>query len=176
MKAQHPEFEVWNQGTHGKAGVACADCHMPYMREGALKVSDHWVRSPLTNINRACQQCHHYPEQEILKRVETIQDRHFALLTSAGSALVDMLDAIKAAKAAGATEAQLEPVLEMQRKAQWRLDFVAAENSMGFHAPQELARILGESIDMSRQAQLAAVNLKTSQAQAAPVARTAPAK
>jgi nitrite reductase (cytochrome c-552) len=176
MKAQHPEFEVWNQGAHGKAGVACADCHMPYMREGALKVSDHWVRSPLTNINRACQQCHHYPEQEILKRVETIQDRHFALLTRAGSPLVDMLDAIKAAKAAGATEAQLEPVLEMQRKAQWRLDFVAAENSMGFHAPQELARILGESIDISRQAQLAAVNLKTTLAQAAPVAPTAPAK
>ena len=106
----------------------------------------------------------------------TIQDRHFALLTRTGGALVDMLDAIKAAKAAGATEAQLEPVLEMQRKAQWRLDFVAAENSMGFHAPQELARILGESIDMSRQAQLAAVNLKTTLAQAAPVAPTAPAK
>ena len=56
----------------------------------------------------------------------------------------------------------------MQRKAQWRLDFVAAENSMGFHAPQELARILGESIDMSRQAQLAAVSLKATLAQIAP--------
>jgi nitrite reductase (cytochrome c-552) len=32
---------------------------------------------------------------------------------------------------------------------------VAAENSMGFHAPAEAARILGESIDFSRQAQLA---------------------
>jgi nitrite reductase (cytochrome c-552) len=165
LKAQHPEFEVWNQGTHGKAGVACADCHMPYMREGALKVSDHWVRSPLLNINRACQQCHHYPEAEIRKRVETIQDRHFALLSRTGAAAVDMIDAIKAAKDAGATEAQLEPMLEMQRKAQWRLDFVAAENSMGFHAPQELARILGESIDMSRQAQLAATTLKTTLAQ-----------
>ena len=36
------------------------------------------------------------------------------------------------------------------------LDFVAAENSMGFHAPQELARILGESIDFARQGQLEA--------------------
>ncbi len=160
LKAQHPEFEVWNQGTHGKAGVACADCHMPYMREGALKVSDHWVRSPLLNINRACQQCHHYPEEEIRKRVETIQDRHFALLGRAGAALVDMIDAIKIAKDASASEAQLAPVLEMQRKAQWRLDFVAAENSMSFHAPQELARILAESIDLSRQAQLLATSLK----------------
>ncbi len=133
---------------------------MPYMREGALKVSDHWVRSPLLNINRACQQCHHYPESEIQQRVETIQDRHFALLARAGKALVDMLDAIKAVKGASASEAQLAPILETQRKAQWRLDFVAAENSMGFHAPQELARILGESIDLSRQAQLASVALK----------------
>jgi len=166
LKAQHPEFEVWNQGTHGKAGVACADCHMPYMREGALKVSDHWVRSPLLNINRACQQCHHYPEADIRKRVETIQDRHFALLSRAGSAAVDMIDAIKAAKEASATESQLQPIWETQRKAQWRLDFVAAENSMGFHASQELARILGESIDLSRQAQLAATILKATLAQA----------
>jgi nitrite reductase (cytochrome c-552) len=160
LKAQHPEFEVWNQGTHGKAGVACADCHMPYMREGAIKVSDHYVRSPLLNINRACQQCHHYPEEEIRKRAESIQDRHFALLSRAGAALVDMIDAIKAANDAGVSEAQLGSVLETQRQSQWRLDFVAAENSMGFHAPQELARILGESIDLSRQAQIAALALK----------------
>jgi nitrite reductase (cytochrome c-552) len=175
LKAQHPEFEVWNQGTHGKAGVACADCHMPYMREGALKVSDHWVRSPLTNINRACQQCHHYSENEIVQRVETIQDRHYALLTRAGGALVDMIDAIKAAKNASASEAQLASILELQRKAQWRLDFVAAENSMGFHAPQELARILGESIDLSRQAQLAAVSLKVTLATAPTAAKPAAA-
>jgi nitrite reductase (cytochrome c-552) len=173
LKAQHPEFEVWNQGTHAKAGVACADCHMPYKREGALKVSDHWVRSPLLNINRACQVCHHYPEDNIAKRVEAIQDRHHALLTRTGAALVDMLDAIKAVKDAGATDEQIKPMWDLQRKAQWRLDFVAAENSMGFHAPQELARILGESIDYSRQAQLAARELKVTLA-AAPAA--APAK
>jgi len=48
---------------------------------------------------------------------------------------------------------------ELQRAAQWRLDLVAAENSMGFHAPQEMARILAESIDLSRQAELKAVKL-----------------
>jgi nitrite reductase (cytochrome c-552) len=90
------------------------------------------------------------------------------LLTRTGNALVDMLDAIKAAKAANSSDAQLAPILELQRQAQWRLDFVAAENSMGFHAPQELARILGESIDVSRQAQLAAMGLKMTHSQAAP--------
>ena len=171
LKAQHPEFEVWSQGAHGKAGVACADCHMPYMREGAIKVSDHYVRSPLLNINRACQTCHRYPEAEILNRVTTIQDRHFALLGRAGGALVDMIDAIKAAKAAGADEAQLAPVLEIQRQAQWRLDFVAAENSMGFHAPQELARILAESLDLSRRGQIAVLAMKATPTPAAGAAK-----
>jgi nitrite reductase (cytochrome c-552) len=67
-----------------------------------------------------------------------------------------MLDAIVAAKKAGAAGDRLQPALDLQRKAQWRLDFVAAENSMGFHAPAETARILAESIDFSRQAERAA--------------------
>jgi len=153
LKAQHPEFEVWQQGIHSRAGVACADCHMPYERVGALKVSDHWVRSPLLNINRACQTCHPVAEKELLARVTTIQDRHHALLERAAAANVDLLDAIVAARGAGATDGQLEAARALQRKAQWRLDFVAAENSMGFHAPQELARILAESIDYARQGQ-----------------------
>jgi len=156
LKAQHPEFEVWSQGVHARAGVACADCHMPYERVGALKVSDHWVRSPLLNLNRACQTCHAVSEKELEARVLSIQDRHHALLQRAAKATTDMLDAIVAAKKEGASEPALQAAAAQHRKAQWRLDFVAAENSMGFHAPQELARILGEVIDHARQGQLEA--------------------
>jgi len=156
LKAQHPEFEVWSQGVHARAGVACADCHMPYQRIGAMKVSDHWVRSPLLNLNRACQTCHPVAEAELQGRVLAIQDRHNALLQRAARATVDMLDAIVAAKKAGADDAQLQAAAAFHKKAQWRLDFVAAENSMGFHAPQETARVLAEAIDYARQGQLAA--------------------
>jgi nitrite reductase (cytochrome c-552) len=155
LKAQHPEFETWSQGVHARSGVACADCHMPYKRDGAMKISDHWVRSPLLNIARACQACHPYPEAELQGRVDAIQSRTHALLNRAASALTDLLDATVAAKKGGATAAQLAPVAALQRKAQWRLDFVAAENSMGFHAPQETARVLAEAIDYARQGQLA---------------------
>jgi nitrite reductase (cytochrome c-552) len=159
LKAQHPEFELYSQGVHAKAGVACADCHMPYERQGATKVSDHWVRSPLLNIARACQTCHAVDADELKRRAETIQDRTHGLMTRAGKALVEMIDTIKMVKAAGVTEEQLKPALELHRKAQWRLDFVAAENSMGFHAPQESARILGEAIDYARQAELTALRM-----------------
>ena len=108
LKAQHPEFEVWSQGVHAQAGVACADCHMPYERVGALKVSDHWVRSPLLNLNRACQTCHAVSEKELEARVITIQDRHHALLERAARATTDMLDAIVAAKKGGVGESDLQ--------------------------------------------------------------------
>jgi nitrite reductase (cytochrome c-552) len=156
LKAQHPEFEVWSQGIHSRAGVACADCHMPYQRVGAMKVSDHWVRSPLLNINRACQPCHAVPEGELQGRVLAIQDRHHELLQRAAKATTDMLDAIVATKKAGVDEPALAKAADFHKKAQWRLDFVAAENSMGFHAPQEMARILAEATDYARQGQLEA--------------------
>jgi nitrite reductase (cytochrome c-552) len=153
LKAQHPEFELWNQGIHARSGVACADCHMPYTRVGATKISDHHVRSPLLNINHACQTCHKWPEAELKARVETIQDRTFRLRNLAIDALVEFINEIKAAKTAGKTDEQLAPARDFQRKSQFYLDFIEAENSMGFHAPQEAARILGESIDFTRRGQ-----------------------
>jgi nitrite reductase (cytochrome c-552) len=151
VKAQHPEFEIWSQGIHARSGVTCADCHMPYMRVGAVKISDHQVRSPLLNINRACQGCHRVSENELMARAMTIQGRTYALSTRAENATYELVMAIKAAKDAGMTDTQLSKPRDMHRKAQWRLDFVAAENSMGFHASQETARILAEAIDYARQ-------------------------
>lgn len=162
LKAQHPEFELWSQGVHARAGVSCSDCHMPYMRDGASKITDHWVRSPLLNVNRACQTCHRAPEDELLARVDVIQDRNHELLQGAAAALMDQLDAITAARERGATDEQLRGALELQRAAQWRIDFIAAENSMGFHAPQEAARVLGQAADLARQGQVAALLAGTS--------------
>ena len=155
LKAQHPEFEMWNQGIHSRSGVACADCHMPYKRVGGLKISDHHVQSPLLNINRACQTCHKWPEEELLSRAETIQGRTLHLRDLALTALVELIDDLKAAQEAGRPQADLASARTFQRKAQFLLDFVEAENSMGFHAPQEAARIMAESIDFSRKGQLA---------------------
>lgn len=153
LKAQHPEFEMWNQGIHSRSGVACADCHMPYKRVGALKISDHHVRSPILNINNACQTCHKVPEDELKARVETIQEKTYEMRDTAMDALMELIDGIVAAKNAGATDEQLAAAKDFQRKATFLLDFVEAENSTGFHAPQEAARILFQSLDYARQGQ-----------------------
>jgi nitrite reductase (cytochrome c-552) len=160
LKAQHPEFETWSQGVHARSGVTCADCHMPSITYKEQTVTDHWVRSPVLNLKAACVSCHSKHDEKITEadlkaRVEDIQDRHWALRNKAMAAVVGLIDDIKAAKAAGRSEADLKTALYLQRRSQFYLDFVEAENSTDFHAPQEGARILGESIDYARQGQVA---------------------
>jgi nitrite reductase (cytochrome c-552) len=155
LKAQHPEFELWSQGVHARAGVACADCHMPFERVGATKLSDHQVRSPLLNINRACQSCHKAGEAEILARAEAIQARNQEARGHAVDAVVDLITDLEACRKAGAVDEQLARARALQRKSQFFLDYIEAENSSGFHAPQEAMRILGESMNLARQGQVA---------------------
>ena len=155
LKAQHPEFEMWNQGMHARAGVACADCHMPYLRVGAQKISDHHVRSPLLNIGNACQTCHPVDEVELKARAERIQEDTYALRNQAMDALMDLIGDLEAAVGRAVPETELATAREMQRRAQFYIDFVEAENSTGFHAPQEAARVLGQALDFARQGQIA---------------------
>jgi nitrite reductase (cytochrome c-552) len=153
LKAQHPEFEMYNQGIHARSGVACTDCHMPYQRVGAMKISDHHVRSPLLNINRSCQTCHKFPEEELRARVETIQNRTFELRNIALDAVLDLTRGIAAVARRDSTSSTLPEARKAQRYAQFLVDFIEAENSMGFHAPQEAARILGHALNIARQGQ-----------------------
>jgi nitrite reductase (cytochrome c-552) len=155
LKAQHPEFEMWNAGVHARSGVACADCHMPYQRVGAQKITDHHVQSPLLMVNRACQTCHRFSEEELLSRAHEIQGRFFETRNRGFDAVVALINDLKAAKAAGRSDAELSTARDLQRKSQFFLDFVEAENSTGFHAPGEALRILSMAIDYARQGQLA---------------------
>lgn len=167
LKAQHPEFEMYNQGTHAKAGVSCVDCHMPYQRVGAMKLTDHHVRSPLLNVNKSCQTCHNVPEAELKSRAETIQDRHMQLRNVAFDALIDFINDLKEYKDVDLEKTpnkKLAEARDFQRQSQFLFDFVEAENSSGFHAPQESSRVLGLSIDMARKGQKAVQELKKEQA------------
>ena len=160
LKVQHPEFELWSQGIHARSGVSCADCHMPYERHGAMKLSSHDVKSPMERVHTSCQTCHNVEASALEARVDAIQKKTVALMEKAAGAMTDMLDAILEAKAAGVEESALADIYLLQRKAMWRLDYISSENSKGFHADQEAARILAESIDYSRQAEAAALRLR----------------
>lgn len=159
IKIQHPEYEMFTTSTHYEAGVSCADCHMPYIREGGMKISDHWIRSPLTNINASCQTCHNLPEDELTNRVTTIQGRTAELLRLSEDALLGAIDEIVKAIDLGASDEDLADARDFHRRAQLRWDFVSSENSTGFHSPQESARILAKSIDLAHRAKASATEI-----------------
>jgi nitrite reductase (cytochrome c-552) len=154
LKAQHPEFELYSMGIHARAGVACSDCHMPYKRTGAMKISDHHVRSPLLNIDKACQTCHRADQDELRERVHTIQDRTYQLRNIAIDAVLQLTRAIGEQKT-DSLNSRVIAAQGFQRKAQFLTDFIEAENSMGFHADQEAARILANAINYARLGQAA---------------------
>ncbi len=158
IKMQHPEYELFTaDSTHYKAGVACADCHMPYTRDGAAKFSTHDVKSPLLNAEVVCGACH-TDVAYVTARVAEIQKQVRQTMDRAEDALVAAIQAIEAAaKVANADANLLAEARNLHREAQLRWDFIAAENSMGFHNPEEALRILAAATDMARQAQLKAV-------------------
>ncbi|HXF83762.1 MAG TPA: ammonia-forming cytochrome c nitrite reductase subunit c552 [Anaerolineales bacterium] len=157
LKAQHPEYEFFTAGsTHYNAGVACADCHMPYVREGAAKYSSHDVHSPLLNPAQACGQCHTDTEY-VVRRVNLIQDQVANTKIATENALIDAINAIKLAAAnPNANQELLNQARSLHRKAQFMWDFVSAENSTGFHNPEYALKILAEATDLARQAQMLA--------------------
>jgi nitrite reductase (cytochrome c-552) len=157
LKAQHPEFETWGRGPHAALGLSCADCYMPATGTGKEAVTRHHVRSPLAGGVQTCLNCHREPEPLWRGRVADVQGRTRKLLDRAEDGCVELIRAIEAAKARGATDAALTEARALHRAAQWRTDFVLSENGRGFHAPQEAARVLGEAIEMAARGRMRAV-------------------
>ena len=157
LKAQHPEFEFFTaDSTHYKAGVACADCHMPYERDGAMKFSSHDVHSPLINPEASCGQCHTDTDY-VVGRVNEIQEQVATTKQNTEDAIIDAINAIKTAAAnPDADAALLDQARNLHRKAQYMWDFVSAENSTGFHNPEYALKILADSTNLARQAQMLA--------------------
>jgi len=157
LKAQHPEYEFFTAGsTHYNAGVSCADCHMPYVRDGAAKYSTHDVHSPLLNPELACGQCHTDSEY-VVSRVNEIQEQVATTKQNTEDAIIDAINAIKLAAADPNSDATLlDQARNLHRKSQFMWDFVSAENSTGFHNPEYALKILAESTNLARQAQMLA--------------------
>lgn len=158
IKAQHPDFETFMQGPHARAGVTCADCHMPYTREGAMKVTNHQVASPMRSdesINATCLTCHHATEAEMRDRVSAIHTAYGDNTNIAFDALDQLIKDIEKAQQDGVAEDRLDAARGWQRRAQFLLDYSVSENSAGFHAPAYSIGIMNNVTDAARKGQLA---------------------
>lgn len=162
IKAQHPDYEMYEMGVHAKRGVSCADCHMPYKNEGGQKFTDHHIGSPLTNVENSCFVCHREKKEDLLTDVYDRQRK-----VKEGSSKLGVLIAkahIEAGKAweLGATETQMIDIQKGIRRAQWRWDFVVASHGGSFHAPLESSRIITAGTDIIQETRVEMARLLAS--------------
>ncbi len=154
LKAQHPGYEIALQGIHGQRGVSCADCHMPYKSEGGVKFTDHHIMSPLANIDRTCQTCHRQDAETLRQNVYERQEKCNEVRNRAEQVLARAHFEAKFIIDKGATETEMKPIQDLLRKSQWRWDYAIASHGATFHAPQEVTRLLANSVDYAQQARL----------------------
>ena len=171
IKIQHPEAELYSGSVHAQNGVSCTDCHMPYIRKGAKKVTNHFIASPLLDVNSACKSCHTQSEDYLKQQVFQIQTSTAYNIRSAEYAVVSLIKDISTlreelakkdefAKIADKNEREkaisqaIKPILELHRKSQIRADFVNAENSSGFHNPREANKIALQGVKFAKDGQL----------------------
>jgi nitrite reductase (cytochrome c-552) len=154
LKAQHPDYEIFLTGIHAERGVACADCHMPYTKEGGQKFTSHRIVSPLANIATTCQVCHRESEEQLRENVYERQEKIMELREKAETEMVGAHVEAKAAWDAGATEKEMETPLKSIRNAQWYWDYAVASHGASFHSPLEVARLLGNAMNETQKARL----------------------
>ena len=154
LKAQHPDYELYTTGIHGRRGVACADCHMPVKKEGEVSYTDHQITSPLANIGDTCMSCHEESEDEFREIVKIKLERKEELTQTAMNSLAKAhLEAGKAWEV-GASEAEMKDILQDIRHGQWRWDYSIAGHGTFFHAPEETLRLLAGANEKAQQARL----------------------
>lgn len=133
---------------------------MPKAAEGKIEFTDHRVRSPLLNIKNTCANCHEWSEEETKNRVFSIQSKNFEMQQRALDAVVTLHLEIADAMKLGATDAELDAPRKLVSKAQMYWDMVAANNGMGFHAPQECARVLDKSLHFASDGRIAVTRIR----------------
>jgi len=99
----------------------------------------------------ACQQCHAESADWLKAQVIAIQDRTTSLLNRAGYATAVAAKLFETANKAQADGKNLDKGLydkakDLYLEAFYRINYIGAENSAGFHNPTEAARICGDSV------------------------------
>jgi len=153
IKARHAEYETFMGSTHESAGVACADCHMPYVSTGTSKISSHVWQSPLKNVEQSCTTCHRNGAEWLTQRVGAIQTQVKQTQELAGNAVVEAINELKISReTANVDQAKLQEAMTLHRQAQWYLDYVMVTNGYGFHNPTETLNNLSIAIDRAHKA------------------------
>lgn len=160
LKAQHPEYETWRDGIHGKNNVVCADCHMPKVKnaDGTL-FTDHKIGNPFDRFEDTCANCHTQTKEDLQGIVSTRKAQVLNMKLTAEKQIVAAHFEAGAAWKAGATQAEMDPILMDIRHAQWRWDYAIASHGVHMHAPEVALEVLGTAVDAAADARTKLIRL-----------------
>ncbi|GGE87833.1 ammonia-forming nitrite reductase cytochrome c552 subunit [Shewanella carassii] len=171
LKAQHPGYETWQLGVHGKNNVTCVDCHMPKVTsDKGRKFTDHKVGNPFDRYEETCAQCHTQSKEFMENLTAERKAKVKELKLKAEDQIVKAHFEAAAAWKAGATEAEMKPILTDIRHAQWRWDYAIASHGVAAHAPDEALRVLGTAVDKAANARVKLAQLLAKKGIVEPVA------
>ncbi len=171
LKAQHPGYETWLQGMHGKNNVSCTDCHMPkVMGEDGREFTNHKVGNPFDRFEESCGRCHEQSKEFMVNLDKERKAKVKEIQLRAENQLVKAHFEAGAAWEAGATEAEMKPILTDIRHAQWRWDYAIASHGVASHAPDEALRVLGTAVDKAADARVKLAQLLAKKGVDQPVA------
>lgn len=137
IKIQHPEYETFQDSVHGRLGMSCADCHMPRTVTGGREYTSHWWTSPFNHLELSCAACHRDVEA-VRERAVDLQRAVREGVDQVGRALADLARRLAGEEAGRARE--------LYARAHFRWDWVASENSGGFHNRELMQRLLDEAL------------------------------
>lgn len=152
IKVQHPETEVFWQSRHEQAGVQCTDCHMPKLhRPDGTTFTSHWQTSPRRYLKETCLRCHSdWSEADATYRIDAIQEYTRGKIRKAEFWLARLIDTFDTAARAGVAEQVLQAARAQHDTAHVLWEWWTAENSDGFHHPEQAREALGQSIAASK--------------------------
>jgi nitrite reductase (cytochrome c-552) len=151
-KLQHPETETFWGSKHERAGVECKNCHMPKVKgKNGKMYTSHQQMSPRYQIKETCLSCHtDWTEKDALYSINAIQNYTRGKMADAEFWLANLIDMINKAKEAGVSKDIIEKAYDYQYDGNLYWEWWTAENSDGFHNPENARESLTRSIDASK--------------------------
>jgi len=176
-KAQHPDVETYYNSKHEKAGVDCASCHMPKVKDAKTGkfYTSHWQTNPKRYLKETCLQCHsQWNETQAKYVIESLAAHYQGKVRNAEFWLAQLVGKFQQAQVVGVGEDALKAARAKHGDAHANWEWWTAANGASFHNPDLAKASLATSVTASQEGIKIlddAIKAKTGAVAAAPAAK-----
>jgi predicted CXXCH cytochrome family protein len=160
----HPQYDVYIEGPHEKAGVECTSCHGEGTRFVRGNVAE-WFNHTFAIYNTfypfnqtdplVCGECH--DQTWATAQLGVIQETTETIVVNVTEAIHEAEAAISSASnVSGVDQVQIDEATELFEEAELLLEHVEADASSGLHNPEGLFESLSEALQLAGEATILA--------------------